>query len=164
MGKEIDKRKASINSLAKQGITLTDYHAIIHPSQPNYLASAGGRTHGLLLDTFLRLGKSEKTIVDLLEKKGVSWGEYQEGLPYSGFQGDYKNQENGKNNYVRKHNPLMTYDSVTSDVDRLAKIKNFTMFDTDLKNNQLPQWMFITPNMSTSFFLYFLSRFANQHL
>jgi hypothetical protein len=44
--------------------------------------------------------------------------------------------------------PLMSYDSVTSNLDRLAKIKNFTMFETDLNNNQLPQWMFITPNMS----------------
>lgn len=42
----------------------------------------------------------------------------------------------------------MSYDSVTSDVNRLAKCKNFTMFDQDLKNNKLPQWMFITPNMS----------------
>jgi hypothetical protein len=44
----------------------------------------------------------------------------------------------------------MSYDSVTSNLDRLAKIKNFTMFEADLNNNQLPQWMFITPNMSMS--------------
>jgi hypothetical protein len=46
--------------------------------------------------------------------------------------------------------PLMSYDSVTSKLDRLAKIKNFTMFEEDLANNALPQWMFITPNMSKS--------------
>ena len=44
----------------------------------------------------------------------------------------------------------MSYDSVTSNLDRLAKIKNFTMFERDLANNALPQWMFITPNMSKS--------------
>jgi hypothetical protein len=44
----------------------------------------------------------------------------------------------------------VSYDSVTSNVDRLAKIKNFTMFETDLNDNKLPQWMFITPNMSGS--------------
>ncbi len=43
---------------------------------------------------------------------------------------------------------LMSYDSVSSDVNRLAKIKNLTMFDADLANDKLPQWMFITPNMS----------------
>ena len=45
----------------------------------------------------------------------------------------------------------MSYDSVTSNTDRLAKIKNFTMFETDLNNNALPQWMFITPNTSQLF-------------
>lgn len=46
------------------------------------------------------------------------------------------------------NSPLVSYDSVTSNLDRLAKIKNFTMFYTDLNDNKLPQWMFITPNMS----------------
>ena len=46
--------------------------------------------------------------------------------------------------------PLVSYDSVTSDLNRLAKIKNFTMFEKDLAANKLPQWMFITPNMSES--------------
>lgn len=45
----------------------------------------------------------------------------------------------------------MSYNSVTSDTDRLAKSKNFTMFYEDLDNNELPQWMFITPNMSMRF-------------
>jgi len=42
----------------------------------------------------------------------------------------------------------MSYDSVTQDPNRLAKSKNFTMFYKDLAANRLPQWMFITPNMS----------------
>jgi len=42
----------------------------------------------------------------------------------------------------------VSYDSITTDIHRLAKLKNFTMFDKDLANNALPQWMFITPNMS----------------
>jgi len=33
----------------------------------------------------------------------VSWGEYQEHLPYSGFEGDWKNQQTGASDYVRKH-------------------------------------------------------------
>lgn len=45
--------------------------------------------------------------------------------------------------------PLMSYDSVTSDTNRLAQNKNFTLFEEDLAANRLPQWMFITPNMST---------------
>jgi len=142
-------RVASLQWVAAQGITLTNYFAITHPSQPNYVAVVGGSTNSITSDSHLRIDSSKKTIVDLLDAKGVSWGEYQEDSPYSGFQSNYVNQKNGKNDYVRKHNPLMSYDSVTSDLDKLAKIKNLTMFHTDLKNNKLPQWLFITPNMTS---------------
>jgi len=46
--------------------------------------------------------------------------------------------------------PFMSYDSVTSNTERLAKCKNFTLFYSDLEADTLPQWMFITPNMSSS--------------
>ncbi|KAL3424928.1 phosphoesterase [Phlyctema vagabunda] len=139
----------NLAALAKKGITLTNYKATTHPSQPNYISAVGGSTNGVIWDLFARISSSTKTIVDLLEKAGVSWSEYQESLPYSGFQGDaYVNQKTGANDYVRKHNPLIIYDSVSSDVNRLAKIKNFTMFSNDLAANKLPQWMFITPNMT----------------
>jgi len=134
--------------LSTLGITLNNYLAVTHPSQPNYIAAVGGSTHGVSNDGFHRISSSSKTIVDLLEAKGVSWGVYGEDAPYSGFQGNYVNQKNGKNDYVRKHNPLMSYDSVTSDTNRLAQNKNFTLFEEDLAANRLPQWMFITPNMT----------------
>lgn len=46
--------------------------------------------------------------------------------------------------------PAIIYESVTENPDRLANIKNLTLFYDDLANNKLPQWMFITPNMSQS--------------
>jgi acid phosphatase len=51
--------------------------------------------------------------------------------------------------YVRKHNPAVIHDSVANKQDRLAKIKPLTMFNDQLKANTLPQWMFITPNMTS---------------
>ena len=44
--------------------------------------------------------------------------------------------------------PLIIYNSVADVPARTANIKNFTLFEQDLNNNALPQWMFITPNMS----------------
>lgn len=38
--------------------------------------------------------------------------------------------------------------SVAENLDRLANIKNFDQFQADLAANTLPQWMFITPNMT----------------
>jgi acid phosphatase len=71
-------------------------------------------------------------------------------MPYTGFTGSqYLNQKTGANMYVRKHNPAVLYDSVALMSKRLSKIKNLTLFDADLMSNALPQWMFITPNMTS---------------
>ena len=59
----------------------------------------------------------------------------------------FPNPKTQANDYVRKHNPAVIYDSVTTVPNRLANIKNLTLFYEDLANNALPQWMFITPNM-----------------
>src|SRR6476469_1662544 len=40
-----------INSLANSGALLTNYHAITHPSQPNYLALYAGRTFTGYIET-----------------------------------------------------------------------------------------------------------------
>ncbi|KAI0845936.1 phosphoesterase-domain-containing protein [Daldinia vernicosa] len=136
--------------LAKRGITLSNYHAVTHPSQPNYIAAIGGDYFGMQHDDFTQVDKNVSTIIDLLEDKGISWSEYQEDMPYSGFEGfAYINQKNGKNDYVRKHNPAVSYNANARLVDRLAVIKNLTTFYQDLENETLPQWMFITPNMTS---------------
>ena len=100
-------------------------------------------------DNFHRVPSNVSTIADLLDTRQISWGEYQEHLPYPGFQGyNYSNQETYADDYVRKHNPLILYDSITQDSQRLSQIKNFTSFNDDLANRKLPQWAFITPNMT----------------
>lgn len=98
-----DNPTANFAYLATQGILLTNYLAITHPSQPNYVAAVGGSTHGITGDGFSRIAATSKTIVDLLEAKGVSWGVYGEDSPYSGFEGNWVNQKTGANDYVRKH-------------------------------------------------------------
>jgi acid phosphatase len=141
---------ANLAFLAKKGITLSNHFAVTHPSEPNYVASIGGDYYGMNNDNFNFIDRNVSTIIDLLEDKGISWGEYQEDQPFSGFEGDaFVNQKNGRNDYVRKHNPAVIYNSVSAETDRLAVIKNLTMFYEDLKNNALPQWMFITPNMTS---------------
>ncbi|KAI0128295.1 acid phosphatase [Xylariales sp. AK1849] len=136
--------------LAQKGITLSGYHAVTHPSEPNYISAIGGDYFGMQNDNFNQVDANISTIVDLLEDKGISWGEYEEDMPYSGFEGfAWLNQETGANDYVRKHNPAVNYNSAASQTDRLAVMKNLTQFYVDLENDSLPQWMFITPNMTS---------------
>jgi acid phosphatase len=59
---------------------------------------------GLDSDPFTQVPQNISTVADLLEDRGISWGAYQEDLPYTGYQGfDWLNQETGANDYVRKH-------------------------------------------------------------
>jgi acid phosphatase len=136
--------------LAKKGISLTNYFAVTHPSMPNYAASISGDYYGINHDDMVNIPSNVSTLVDLLEDKGVSWGEYQEDMPSIGFQGkEYDNPKTGANMYVRKHNPAVLHDSVAQKQDRLARIKPLSLFNDQLKANTLPQWMFITPNMTS---------------
>ncbi|TWU77153.1 hypothetical protein ED733_008431 [Metarhizium rileyi] len=147
----------NFNWLAKKGITLSNYFAVTHPSQPNYMAAVAGDYFGMDNDDFLRSPRRIATVMDLLDSKDISWGFYQEDMPFSGFEGKrYVNEVNGANDYVRKHNPAALHDSITYSEQRLSQIKNLSLIDTsrssfhhDLKENTLPQWMFITPNMTS---------------
>lgn len=135
--------------MASKGITLTNYWAVAHPSEPNYVSSAAGDQFAMDNDDFHQIPANVSTVADLLDTKKISWGEYQEHSPYPGFQGyNYSNQETYANDYVRKHNPLVIFDSVASNASRLTQIKNFTNLWDDIKDNKLPQWAFITPNMT----------------
>ncbi|MCJ1309814.1 hypothetical protein MMC25_003475 [Agyrium rufum] len=140
----------NLASLAKQGILLENYFGVTHPSEPNYAAAIGGDTFGMDNDNFNQVPSNISTVIDLLEDKGISWGHYQEDMPYSGFEGySWVNQQTKKNDYVRKHNPAVIYNANADSPHRLSQIKNTTMFFEDLNSNKLPQWMFITPNMTS---------------
>ncbi|KAK9430317.1 phosphoesterase family-domain-containing protein [Lipomyces doorenjongii] len=141
--------QADLAYLAESGLLLTNYFAVTHPSEPNYVAAVGGDYFGIDSDAFFQIPSNVSTIVDLLDSKGISWAEYQEDMPYAGFEGfNFSNQATYANDYVRKHNPLIIYDSIANNASRVDNIKNFTTFYDDLNNKKLPQWMFITPNMT----------------
>lgn len=93
------------------------------PSQPNYIAPASGDTFGLNSDSFVLVNRNISTIVDLLEDKGISWGDYNEGLPYTGFEGF----QYDPGLYMRKHNLLARFDSIRLNPNRISRMKNSTM-------------------------------------
>ncbi|KAJ5185184.1 Phosphoesterase [Penicillium cf. griseofulvum] len=135
--------------LASQGILLTNFYGVTHPSEPNYCAAAGGDTFGMDNDDFKQIPENVSSIADVLDTKHISWAEYQEHIPYAGFQGyNYSNQATYHPDYVRKHNPMVLYDSVVVNDTRARSIKSFEDFENDIRDKKLPQWAFITPNMT----------------
>jgi len=140
---------ANIADLKRQGVLLDRFYANTHPSQPNYLAAIGGDYFGCNHDGFVRIPENVFTIADLLEDKNVSWGAYMEDMPGPGYMGDYSDGSTGNGgwDYVRKHNPFVSYDSVTNDGERLLRILSFEDFQRDLAARTVPQFVFMTPNM-----------------
>ena len=74
------------NALARRYALATQMYAITHPSLPNYLALTGGSTFGID-DDCTDCAVSATSIVDQLERAGISWTAYMEGLPGPCFAG-----------------------------------------------------------------------------
>ncbi|KAI9439686.1 phosphoesterase family-domain-containing protein [Lactarius indigo] len=140
-------------SLASQGILLNKYFALTHPSEPNYVATVGGDYWGMANDNMFNIPSNIATIVDVLDTKSISWASYSENMPtddFGGFNFASNNYVSGTGTftyYVRKHNPLVIYDSVAKNPNRASRIRNFNDFAADVNANAIPQWVFVTPNM-----------------
>ncbi|KUI58906.1 putative acid phosphatase [Cytospora mali] len=135
--------------LKREGILLTKYYAQTHPSQPNYIAAVGGDYFGLDHDEHVRIPENVSTIVDLFDPKKISWGGYFEDQPGPGFMGlgSTGRTGNGGWDYVRKHNPYVSYDSIANNGTRLWSLGSFGDFERDFAANQVPQFVFMSPNM-----------------
>jgi len=132
-------KNPDFSKYAKKGRQFTDYYAVTHPSQPNYWCQTSGDYYSINSDKNFNLDKSN--IVDLLDKKRISWKAYMEDYP-----GQCNAQEKvGK--YYRKHNPFISYDNIRNNATRCAHIVNSKEFDSDLVNGTLPQFMYFTPNI-----------------
>ncbi|CAO3647672.1 unnamed protein product [Cunninghamella echinulata] len=121
------------------GVELTNFFAITHPSQANYISLISGSTSGTFLDFESNIDR--KSIVDLLEAKGISWKSYQQG--YTG--NCDLSMKIGK--YVRKHNPFISFTNVQDNPERCAKIVNSDQLDIDISKDEVPQFVFFTPDL-----------------
>jgi hypothetical protein len=91
-------------SLEKKGTLLTNYRAITHPSQPNYIAMIAGSTMGVTSDS--NTDVEGTSIVDLLAQKNLTWKAYEENYPGGCFAGE------SSDTYRRKHNPFISFNNI----------------------------------------------------
>jgi hypothetical protein len=130
-----------LGSLKSSGLYLSDYHAITHPSQPNYIAQIYGSTAYVKDDN--NHDVSGQSLVELLETKRISWKSYQENYPGGCFTGAASRDKY----YRRKHNPFMSMTSVQNNATLCAKNVNADELDADIAANSVPQLVYYTPNM-----------------
>jgi hypothetical protein len=133
-----------INSLISQYGLSTNFTAERHPSEPNYIALTSGGTQGVTDDGVYNLGVDN--LFDQVTASGRTWKAYQQGNPGNCFTGSSSSavvDGVGKSgSYVRKHNPAISYTSVSGNKAACANITNLAGFDPAAANFE-----FITPNM-----------------
>jgi len=137
-----------INQLAGTYASATHYYAISHPSLPNYLALASGSTQGLT-DDCSNCSFDVRNLVDQLEGQQKSWKAYMEDVPDPCFNGVSAGPVDfvGSPLYARKHNPWMYFKDISGNPQRCNQVVPLTQFTSDLQKNQLPDFVWITPNL-----------------
>jgi len=133
-------RDSSFKQITSTGVLLSNYNAITHPSQPNYVAMIYGDESMVSGDDNVNIKGTN--LIDLLESKGIEWKTYQEN--YNG-KCDTRATNNGL--YARKHNPFISMTNIQTNPNRCAKIVNANDFATDLQKGTIPQYSFYTPNL-----------------
>jgi hypothetical protein len=71
--------------LATLGTNLTNFFALTHPSQGNYIGLTSGSLNGVKNDNPIDLNVTN--VIDLLESRGISWKVYAEDYPGNCFLG-----------------------------------------------------------------------------
>jgi phosphatidylinositol-3-phosphatase len=123
-----------MNALMKQGANFTNYHAIEHPSQPNYLDLFSGSNQGVTTDKVPKHRFSTTNLGSELLEKGDTFTGFSEDLPAVGFNGA------SHIGYARKHNPWVNFTNIPAGANQ-----PLSSFPTDF--NQLPSVSFVIPNL-----------------
>ena len=140
-----DSNAPYITSLAHSNAMAANYYGVTHPSEPNYVAAISG-SNWFINDDNPNNRFDHTNLVDQLEANKLTWGAYMESMPSAGYLGDYA-PSSSQQLYASKHNPFVLFNDIRSDPARLAKIKPYTSFATDLqKESTTPNFVWISPN------------------
>ena len=138
--KNVDQVRSApyLASLIERGASFSDYHAIAHPSQPNYLALWSGSTLGVRSNACPAPGSPFKVenLGHACESAGLAWRAYVEDLPSPGSPAC-----KGKN-YARKHAPWTNFANLDHQNER-----PFSEFAVDAAARRLPALAFVVPNL-----------------
>jgi hypothetical protein len=134
-----DSQAPYLNTLAKTYGLATSSYAVTHPSLPNYLALLGGDTFGIQSDCTTCYIRAPN-LVDDLEASHKTWRAYMESLPHPCFVGDAYP-------YAQKHDPFIYFDDIRTNSSRCRQIVPLTGLQSDLASNQIPDFVWITPNL-----------------
>jgi phospholipase C len=128
-----------INSVAGECGLSTNYYNLSHPSLPNYVGATSGLAVSSLtpFDPDCNPTKKCSTPAASIFGQGETWKAYEESMPSNCY-------KKNSGEYAVRHNPPPYFTSLsgcaTDDVP-------YTQLATDLANNALPAFSFVTPNL-----------------
>jgi hypothetical protein len=133
-----------ITSLGNANARATNYHALIHPSLPNYLQLYAGSNYGIRTDCnpSATCHVQALNLADNLEASGLTWKAYMESMPspcYLKVSGTY----------APKHNPFVYFDDIRDNATRCnSHVVPFTSFNADISSaTTTPNFVWISPNL-----------------
>ncbi len=151
----------NLAALAGRGASFTNFHALFHPSYPNYLAMIAGTDFGIhrrgsyLGDRQVNFPNDaeHRTIADRLIASGLDFKQYAEELPEGTCPWNISLQHvaEKQGNYVRRHVPFLSFREVQEKwcdhVIRVDSSKADNFFVQDARKG-LVAYSFYTPNMN----------------
>jgi hypothetical protein len=132
-----------LNRLIAKDALATHMYAVAHPSQPNYLALVSGSTQGVTDDGVHNI--DAPNLFDQIEAAGRTWRVYEQGYVGScsttGFGPSAADGPGKPGPYARKHNPAISFTSISGNPARCAGIVGLKGFDPSAADFEL-----IVPN------------------
>lgn len=156
---ELAIQNKNLAELAAQGASFTNFHALFHPSYPNYLAMVAGTDFATHNRGFYR-GDNQvnfpndaehHTIADRLIAGGLDFKQYAEELPPGAcpWNVSIHHVAERRGNYVRRHVPFLSFREVQDKwCDRVVRVDSSAannFFVQDAKKG-LVAYSFYTPN------------------
>jgi len=136
----------TLNMLASANGLATNYFGTTHPSEGNYVSLVGGDDYDIRDDDAYQTHQlAQPSIVDQLERAGLSWRGYFQNLPVAGYPGECF-PSTSTCLYASKHNGFVNFAHVSMNQAEMAKLVPDTSLATDLATGNVPNFAFIAPD------------------
>ena len=140
-----DQRATFTNTLIGRYGLATNYSAVAHPSEPNYLALFGGSTFGVHDDGVYDLAGTN--LADQLVAHGRTWHVYAQDVPDGCSRASFADGPvdliGAPGAYARKHEPAISFRDISGDPKACANITALASFDPRAADFEL-----IVPNQT----------------
>ena len=141
----------NLNALASQYGIATNYFAVTHPSEPNYVALLGGSPFTVNSDDPYYVQRvAAPSLISELDHAHVSWKAYLQGMPHPGYEGIcYPANCNGEPDkdplYVSKHNGISNYTTSLNPADWSRQVP-IGELGRDLHTGHVPAFNWVIPD------------------